>query len=139
MSELWTRFLCDRTGNSFTPHDMKRWTETIAKIHGPVECAIRAAVSRRNPEQHKILNATARQIAESTGHTIEEIKAQALVECFGMDKIHELQIRGNTYHVPASTNDLSKDEASKVIDWLKNTAEFLDLKLMDPSTYEVMK
>ena len=80
----------------------------------PYEIIVRPYKSNRSMEQNNLLHSWLREIAEETGHTVEEIKDYVCSEYLGSREY--LGINGTPKRRLVTTSELSVEEMSALIE-----------------------
>jgi len=104
-----------------------------------VEMAIRVEPKDRTLPQNSKLHVMAKTICAYNGDTLEDLKAQAVLEALGPeDALRRVHVRGEEMWIVRGTSALKKDECSKVMDWMMDKLAFCEIPEPKWSEIEVM-
>lgn len=139
MPSIWRRFLGDVIDGRLRLRDQDSFL-AFAKTHDAktLELAVRVAKKDRTLPQNSLLHVLAHEIAEETGEHLDKVKAEALVAVLGLEGLTKTTVLGRELYFARSTATLSREEFSKVIDWLQDKAQWLSVRVPAPEDIEVM-
>lgn len=140
MSEVWFRSIGKVREGKFHARDSRRLQEAMKGLEGQAaEICIRPEQLKRNLPQNAKINVLAREIATTSGEEFERIKRLAVLEALGIEAgTAKETILGKEITIVRGTSTLTKDEASKVLDWMVDKAAFLEIKEPRWEEVEVM-
>lgn len=132
--ELAHVFRAALSGRHFSVRDKERWTRVLDSLDGEnVDILIRKAVERRNLPQNALLHVLVHAISEHSGEPPWRVKEVAVLETLGPEEgAHSYVKDGQTIYSFKSTADLTKDQCSAAIDWLRRELESQHVPEPDP-------
>jgi hypothetical protein len=140
MSEPWDRFVGVVEGGKFRGVDLARLRATMSGLEGKrVEMAIRTEDPARNLPQNAYLHVLCRLVAVESGESLKRMKQLSVLYALGVEDGTEREvISGVEYTSVRHTSDLTKAEASKVIEWLLEKCAFLEIRPPRPDQVEMI-
>jgi len=138
--DVWVRFTGQPWAGHFLPSDCRRYQQFMMTHTGiDLEVAIRPVRQKRTLPQNAKLHVLAHLIAAHTGESVDRIKRLAVVNGLGIEGGTEKDvILGQTVTIVRRTSDLTKDEASPVLEWLIERANELSIPEPNWDDVEVM-
>ena len=140
VSEPWSRFVGMAEGGKFQSVDKGRLRQVMQGLEGKrVEMAIRSEDPGRNLSQNSYIHVLAKLIERESGESMDRVKRLAVLHALGVEAGTEREeILGREFVIVRRTSSLRKEEASKVIDWLRDKCSFLGIAPPRPDQVEVI-